>query len=732
MAAASPTVSRGMAKFLFKSCTASCASEDPKGVPTEHAVPETQLAVGETPSRAISNSEKMQIAKLIQSEEEKLEIKKLQTMMTEEKDGYRKRWTEVSPFDDINFFGSVRLAQLQIKTATVLHSQLFVIFIGFLILLNAICIGVEQSLRLEQMDATMFEVSEYFFFSIFLLEVLMRFFVSGRHCLKCNWVKFDCVLIFIGVANMWVMYKAASDTMEPFMVLRAIRLLRLARTVKLVMHFRHLWMLVRGLLSSFGTMLSTLLLLLAVIFVFSSIGVEIITKHPLARGGSADPQFKALVDQHFSNLPLTMLTLLQFVCLDSIGSIYKPLVKMSPWLALYFVSIILIVSIVLMNLVTAVVVSSAFDRVSEDREAQIVYNNTRKQRLVKKLKDTFEKLDANGDGYIALDELKVGDEDELAELYRCLKLDNPEDIFRTLDVECTGRICIDEFCKGVLQAVTSESSIELHRMDKQLAAMKKTLVSVEKVQEEAVAVLRKMDLHILQLEPKFMSELPEDMKLFCHTVANERGTKEMPGEEARSQVESPYHEAEENKTCNMGIQFSPATSEKRMPESQVEYRNSEILSDLILPRFDYDMECNPPAMDTLAPAPCEMSYGVGPLDLDMSSLPIPEVDELRIPISTSEPTLAQPPSAMFVPMPGASLKTTSIGLVSAKPCSFVDKDTADSSNGSLCSQASMDLRDIARHPSVHESDQAILALGDDESPPRSIPASSAGRLRMSM
>ncbi|CAE7285890.1 unnamed protein product, partial [Symbiodinium microadriaticum] len=72
--------------------------------------------------------------------------------------------------------------------------------------------------------------------------------------------------------------------------------------------------------------------------------------------------------------------------------------------------------------------------------------------------------------------------DDLKSLYSNLKLDNPEEIFMTLDVDGTGEIDITEFCEGVLQAVTSEGSIELKRMDKQIKSMKKQLSEMERSQ----------------------------------------------------------------------------------------------------------------------------------------------------------------------------------------------------------------------------------------------------------
>merc|ERR1719333_892923 len=70
-----------------------------------------------------------------------------------------------------------------------------------------------------------------------------------------------------------------SNELAPLMVLRVMRLLRLARSVRLLVQFKTLWMLVRGLLTSATTMFYTFMLMILILYVFACLGVEIITKN---------------------------------------------------------------------------------------------------------------------------------------------------------------------------------------------------------------------------------------------------------------------------------------------------------------------------------------------------------------------------------------------------------------------------------------------------------------------
>merc|ERR1712187_807656 len=151
--------------------------------------------------------------------------------------------------------------------------------------------------------------------------------------------------------------------------------------LRLLARFRELWMLVSGLLTSASTMLYTLFLLSLVLFIFSSIGFEVITQHSLAKGPEADEGFQAIVGRYFPSLPITMMTLIQFICMDSIGAIYKPLIEKDPILAIYFVAELIVIPIVLMNLVAAVIIQDAMEQANADKQAHQIREDKKKKKL---------------------------------------------------------------------------------------------------------------------------------------------------------------------------------------------------------------------------------------------------------------------------------------------------------------------------------------------------------------
>merc|ERR1719261_777923 len=92
----------------------------------------------------------------------------------------------------------------------------------------------------------------------------------------------------------------AAKLLGPVMVLRVLRLARLARTVRLLAQFKELWMLVRVLMSSAGTMFYTFLLIFIILYVFACLGIELITTDVELR--EDDPEFNRLVETYFPNI----------------------------------------------------------------------------------------------------------------------------------------------------------------------------------------------------------------------------------------------------------------------------------------------------------------------------------------------------------------------------------------------------------------------------------------------
>merc|ERR1719183_1269837 len=206
-------------------------------------------------------------------------------------------------------------------------------------------------------------------------------------------------MMYVTEDSGWIEGDTAARVLGPVMVLRVLRLARLARALRLLAQFKELWMLVRGLLSSAGTMIYTFILIMIILYVFACMGMELITTDMDSR---EDPEFDGYVELYFPGIWVTMLTLIQFVMVDSIAEIYTPMVSKNPMLGIYFVLILMIVPISLMNLVTAVIVEGSLEQAKEDQEVAKTYKNKLIVKMMPRIEKMFERLDVDGSGDISL------------------------------------------------------------------------------------------------------------------------------------------------------------------------------------------------------------------------------------------------------------------------------------------------------------------------------------------
>ena len=232
--------------------------------------------------------------------------------------------------------------------------------VGSLIAGNAILIGFETELSLshESSDSReLLSAMEDVFLAIYAIELALRIFALGWRSAHDRWMQFDAFVVFVGLAGKLLSTAmGVNEMVSNIMLIRMFRLMRLIRALRMLKVFKQMWSLVYGILTSAGTMISTLGLLVLCIYLFACLGVDLIS---MDEDLATNDDTKDIVTYNFGSLIRTMLTLVQFVTMDSIAAIYMPLIVRKPALAIYFGVALLFISISLMNLVTAFVVPRA-------------------------------------------------------------------------------------------------------------------------------------------------------------------------------------------------------------------------------------------------------------------------------------------------------------------------------------------------------------------------------------
>lgn len=489
----------------------------------------------------------------------------------------------------VNFGGKAAEIQAALKTdpstftgtRLVLHKWLswwgFDTMIGMVILANAVVIGMESQARAwmplgcsmdcdckDQVDPTQvctkpsmwLTVVDYCFYAVYLTELVLRFAVYGVLVLKSHWVKFDTFLVTASTVDIIVNLVSTTEVLNQVMLVRLLRLARLARALRLMVQFQTLWQLVQGLFHSIGTLFWTFLLVMLLMYIAAVTGMELIK---IDQELPVDHPYNAAASLCFRDTMDAILTLLQVFSFDSIGGIYRPLVKQNVFCFVYFVLAMLILSIALMNLVTAVMVNSSLDQASQDKEAKKAWEAARKAKQMESLKNMFLELDEDGSGELSLEELLDAPESATDQLKEIAGSSDLEELFGLLDYDGGGTVGVEEFCEGVLKASSAPpGAMELSSLVKQCAEILKN-------SREALAILT---------DEKALQELARKGGLDTPGTPNSSatGTEPASGIEVHqvdllgtkvSKVEADFGKVQSNISEIMGVLHQRAVDRRR-------------------------------------------------------------------------------------------------------------------------------------------------------------------------
>jgi hypothetical protein len=212
--------------------------------------------------------------------------------------------------------------------------------------------------------------------------------------------------------------------------------------------------------------------------VFAIVGVEFIAKSPELK---EDATTNAIIEQYFSSLQTTMLTFVRFVNLDSVYPIYEPIIEKRPMLVLYFGSLILLVSVGLMNVVTAVLVEAALDSANDDMELVSLDMAHKLAACLPTLEKIFADMDSNGDGTVSLAEIERVPIDVIPVdfFHNHRAIGSMHDIFLLLDVDNGGSLSHDEFLEGLVSLFLHDASIETLQIYRLTKTSFKTLKDID-------------------------------------------------------------------------------------------------------------------------------------------------------------------------------------------------------------------------------------------------------------
>lgn len=216
------------------------------------------------------------------------------------------------------------------KLAKILDGNKVQSFITGLIFINAITLGLETSSSIRSYIGVYLQMFDNFVIMVFAVEITLKLYANGLRFFKNGWNIFDFTIVLISLLP-------ATGSLS---VLRALRVLRILRLLKMVPRLKFI---VNSLFKSLPDLLWIFMIILMFFYLYSVMGTKLF--------GESFPEL-------FGTLATSMFTLFQLMTLeDWANGVAKPVMSVFPYAYIYFISFILITSVVVLNLIIAVIVS---------------------------------------------------------------------------------------------------------------------------------------------------------------------------------------------------------------------------------------------------------------------------------------------------------------------------------------------------------------------------------------
>ncbi|SBT46245.1 ion transporter [Micromonospora narathiwatensis] len=228
---------------------------------------------------------------------------------------------------------SSRLAHLARGCAGIVESRWFDLTIVLVIGFNALLLGVETYPHPGSLG-TLLRALEWFFRAVFVVEIAIRVLAHGRRpqdFFRHGWNVFDFAVI------------AAAFIPGLHGESAALRVIRIARVLRLVRFSPGLRTIVVALLRSLPGVGGFLALALVSLYVYGMAGWLI---------------FKDTYPEQYGTIGQAVLTLFVLLSLENLPDLIEQGVALSPWTLVYYVSFVILTVNLLLNILIAVIVNS--------------------------------------------------------------------------------------------------------------------------------------------------------------------------------------------------------------------------------------------------------------------------------------------------------------------------------------------------------------------------------------
>ncbi|XP_053326257.1 voltage-dependent T-type calcium channel subunit alpha-1I [Spea bombifrons] len=391
---------------------------DQPGVHANHRVPckenstlgEHQDPMGKTQSVMKDVFPKMNNRKDKEEEEEEIDYSlcfRIRKMI----EAYRPDWCELR--EDWSIFLFSPQNRFRIMCQTIIAHKLFDYVVLAFIFLNCITIALERpQIEHKSTERIFLSISNYIFTAIFVAEMTLKVVSLGLYFgdqayLRSSWNILDGFLVFVSLIDIVVSVASAGGA-KILGVLRVLRLLRTLRPLRVISRAPGLKLVVETLISSLKPIGNIVLICCAFFIIFGILGVQLFkgkffyclgvdVRNVTNRSDCEAANYKWVHHKYnFDNLGQALMSLfvlaskdgwvnIMYNGLDAVAVDQQPITNHNPWMLLYFISFLLIVSFFVLNMFVGVVVEN-FHKCRQHQEAEEARRREEKRlrRLEKK------------------------------------------------------------------------------------------------------------------------------------------------------------------------------------------------------------------------------------------------------------------------------------------------------------------------------------------------------------
>uniref|UniRef100_UPI001EAF15A6 voltage-dependent T-type calcium channel subunit alpha-1I-like n=1 Tax=Oncorhynchus gorbuscha TaxID=8017 RepID=UPI001EAF15A6 len=301
---------------------------------------------------------------------------------------------------------------------SIIAHKLFDYVVLSFIFLNCITVALERPKILQSsLERLFLTVSNYVFTAIFVAEMTVKVVSKGLYLgekayLKSSWNVLDGFLVFVSLIDIVVSMAGGAKILG---VLRVLRLLRTLRPLRVISRAPGLKLVVETLITSLKPIGNIVLICCAFFIIFGILGVQLFkgkfyyclgleVKNITNKSDCLQANYRWVHHKYnFDNLGQALMSLfvlaskdgwvnIMYHGLDAVGIDQQPSINNNPWMLLYFISFLLIVSFFVLNMFVGVVVEN-FHKCRQNQEVEEAKRREEKrQRRMEKKRRKAQKL----------------------------------------------------------------------------------------------------------------------------------------------------------------------------------------------------------------------------------------------------------------------------------------------------------------------------------------------------